>query len=137
MSNSLRLSALAVSLALLPLAAQEKARLVPDQIQMTTYVVGFLKKGANWGTGTKEESERIQERHLANLRKMAEAGKLIIAGPFSDNTGLRGMLIFKVSSIEEARGLAEQDPAVQAGRLALELHPWFAAQGLKVDIAPK
>lgn len=137
MSNSLRLSVLAVSLALLPLAAQEKARLVPDQIQMTTYVVGFLKKGANWGTGTKEESERIQERHLANLRKMAEAGKLIIAGPFSDNTGLRGMLIFKVSSIEEARGLAEQDPAVQVGRLALELHPWFAAQGLKVDIAPK
>jgi uncharacterized protein YciI len=137
MSNPLRIAVLAFSLASLSLSAQEKARIMPNQIQMTTYVVGFLRKGANWGTGTKEESERIQERHLANLRKMAEAGKLIVAGPFSDNGDLRGMLIFKVGSVEEARSLAEQDPAVQAGRLALELHPWFAAQGLKVDVAPK
>jgi uncharacterized protein YciI len=136
MSNPLRIAVLAFSLASLSLSAQEKARIMPNQIQMT-YVVGFLRKGANWGTRTKEESEHIQERHLANLRKMAEAGKLIVAGPFSDNGDLRGMLIFKVGSVEEARSLAEQDPAVQAGRLALELHPWFAAQGLKVDVAPK
>lgn len=133
MSHSIRIFLLALSLAPLALNAQETARTTPDKIQMTTYVVGFLKKGPNWGAGTKEEGERIQERHLANIRKMAEAGKLIVAGPFSDNGELRGMFIFKVASVEEARALAEQDPAIQTGRLALELHPWFAAEGLKVD----
>lgn len=128
-------TALALAVMLLPLVGQEKS-ILPDQIQMTQYVIGFLKRGPNAGTGTKEEAARIQELHLANIRKMANEGKLIIAGPFMDNTDLRGMFIFKVS-MEEARAAAEQDPAVKAGRLVLELHPWYAAQGLKLDVIPK
>jgi uncharacterized protein YciI len=128
-------TALALAVMLLPLAAQEK-RILPDQVQMTQYVMGFLKKGPNWSTGTKEEGARIQELHLANIRKMAEDGKLIIAGPFTDNGDIRGVFIFKVP-MEEARAAAEQDPAIKAGRLVLELHPWYAAQGLKLDAVPK
>jgi hypothetical protein len=43
------------------------------------------------------------------------------------------VFIFKVNSVEEARALAAPDPAIQSGRLVLELHPWYAAAGLKVD----
>jgi hypothetical protein len=42
------------------------------------------------------------------------------------------MFVFRVDTLEEARALAEQDPAVQAGRLALEWHPWFAAKNITV-----
>ena len=63
---------------------------------------------------------------------MAETGKLIIAGPFADGGDLRGMLIFRVDTPEEAKALAEQDPAVKAGRLVLEWHPWFAAKNITV-----
>jgi len=101
--------------------------------EMRTYVLGLLKKGPNSGKGTKEEIEQIQAGHMANIRKMAATGKLIVAGPFSDNGELRGMFIFDAASTEEVRAMAEADPAVQQGRLVLELHPWYAATGLKVD----
>jgi uncharacterized protein YciI len=69
---------------------------------------------------------------MAHIGKMADSGKLILAGPFTDNGELRGMLIFRVDSPEEAKALAEQDPAVKAGRLILEWHPWFAAKNITV-----
>ena len=100
---------------------------------MANYVLGILHKGPNWTAGTTPESEKIQEGHMANIRKMADAGKLAVAGPFSDDGDLRGMFIFHNATIEEARALIAADPAVKAGRLTVELHPWFAAAGLRVN----
>jgi hypothetical protein len=36
----------------------------------------------------------------------------------------------KVSSVEEVRTLASDDPAVKAGRLAVEVHPWMVQKGI-------
>jgi len=124
MSRTLLLVALAWVLA----AADNK-----PEYEMTSYVVGFFHRGPNAGKGDPAEAERLQEGHLANFGKLVEAGKLIVAGPFSDNTELRGMLIFKLSSVDEARTLMEADPMLKAGRLTLELHPWFAGAGLRVN----
>jgi len=101
--------------------------------EMTNYVVGLLYRGPNWTPESTPETQRIQEGHMANIRKMGELGKLAVAGPFSDHGDLRGMFIFRIESVEEARVLANADPAIQSGRLRLDLHPWFAASGLKVD----
>jgi len=103
------------------------------EYEMTTYVAGFFHRGPNWTAEQTDETRRIQEGHLANFQKLAEAGKLIVAGPFGDNGDLRGMLIFKLTSVDEARALMDADPALKAGRLTLDLHPWFAAAGLRVN----
>jgi len=103
------------------------------QYEMTHYVAGFFHKGPNWTAEQTDETRRMQEGHLANFAKLAEAGKLIVAGPFGDNGELRGMLIFKLESADEARKLMEADPMLKAGRLTLDLHPWFAAAGLRVN----
>ena len=124
MIKPLMLVALAVVLA----TAESK-----PQYEMTTYVVGFFHRGPNWTAEQTEETRRIQEGHLANFGKLAEAGKLIVAGPFGDNSDLRGMLIFKLNSVDEARTLMDADPALKTGRLTLDLHPWFAASGLRVN----
>jgi uncharacterized protein len=63
---------------------------------------------------------------------MGESGKLLVAGPFMDGGDLRGMFVFRVETLEEAKALAEQDPAVKAGRLVIEWHPWFAAKNITV-----
>jgi uncharacterized protein YciI len=56
--------------------------------------------------------------------------KLVVAGPFGDDGRLRGIFVFRVDSLDEARNLTQTDPAVQAGRLALELHPWLVPEGI-------
>ncbi|WP_157593110.1 YciI family protein [Rufibacter tibetensis] len=58
---------------------------------------------------------------------MAADGKLTLAGPFLDNGDVRGIFIFNVNTIEEA----EVDPAVKAGRLIMESHPWYGQKGAK------
>jgi len=100
--------------------------------EMTTYQVAFLRKGPAWTPGSTPELEKLQAAHLAHIGKMAASGKLVIAGPFSDGGELRGMFIFRVDTLEEAKALAEQDPAVKAGRLVLEWHAWFAAKNVVV-----
>src|SRR5262249_45007955 len=112
------------------LAADEKPE---PKYEMTRYVMGLLRTAPNRPVISAEETQRIQEGHMANIRKMAETGKLVVAGPFMDNTELRGVLIFKETTIEEAKAMVDQDPAIKAGRLVVELHPWFAAAGLRVN----
>ena len=96
---------------------------------MKRYVMAFLKRGPNQSQ-SKEEAERLQRAHMDNIGKMAEQGKLVIAGPFLDNGDIRGIYIFNVETIEEAEALTKTDPAIQAGRLVMELHPWYGSAAL-------
>lgn len=126
--RSLPLCFLAVSSVLL--AAE------PEAYEMTTYQVAFLRKGPAWTPAETEEVKAIQKGHMENIRRMGATGKLLIAGPFVDDGDLRGMFIFRVDTLEEAKALADQDPAVKAGRLVLEWHPWFAAKNVTVTAGP-
>jgi hypothetical protein len=62
---------------------------------------------------------------------MAEDGDLVLAGPFLDKGELRGIYIFDVPTVEEARQLTATDPAIQAGRLEMELRPWYGSAALR------
>jgi uncharacterized protein len=124
------------TLALLLFSAGVLAAAEPEEKwEMTTYQVAFLKRGPNWTPAETEETKAIQAGHMENIRRMGASGKLLIAGPFEDGGDLRGMFIFRVETLEEAKALAEQDPAVKAGRLRLEWHPWFAAKNVTVTAA--
>jgi uncharacterized protein YciI len=101
----------------------------PPQFDLDTYQLGLLRKGPNSGTGTKEEAEKIQAGHMANIGKMAQSGKLIAAGPMMDNGDLRGIFLFK-ASMEEAKALAAEDPAIKAGRLRMEIFTWMGPKGI-------
>lgn len=118
-----------------PLSAGQSGTTLPpqSQIKMTTYVLGILRKGPHWGEGTADERQRIQEGHLGNIRKMASMGKLIVAGPV-DDANLRGIFIFSTSSVDEAKALVKDDPAIATERLVVDFYPWYAAVGLKVDL---
>jgi len=110
----------------------------PGGFEMATYYVGFLYRGAKWTPESTPETEKLQKAHLDNIQRMAREGKLLVAGPFLDDGDLRGLYVFTVGSMEEARAFAETDPAIRAGRLRLELHPWYAAKNIKVTAtAPK
>jgi|SRR5262252_2617411 len=91
---------------------------------MTTVYLVLLKKGPAWTAEETPETKALQKAHLKNIQMMWEAKKLIIAGPI-DDADLRGIFVFKAASVEEARKLASEDPAVKAGRLVAEVYPWW------------
>ncbi len=95
---------------------------------MKQYVMVFLMAGDK---RDQDETERtkIQEGHMAHINKLAEAGYVIMAGPFGDDTEYQGILLFDVDTVEEAVKLESEDPAVKAGRLIIEAHPWWGAKG--------
>ena len=97
--------------------------------KMTTVYLAFLTRGDKWTPEKTPQTEAIQKAHMDNINRLAETKKLVVAGPFGDNGTLRGIFVFKVGSLAEAKALAETDPAVQAGRLALDIHPWLIPEG--------
>jgi uncharacterized protein YciI len=105
------------------------AQLGADQYGMRKYVMAFLKKGPNRDR-TKEEADSLQRAHMDNITRMAEAGKLVVAGPFFDDGEVRGIYIFAVESLAEAEALTNTDPAIQAGSLAMELREWYGSAAL-------
>ena len=117
-------------LTLLPVLALAEEK-PPDKPEMKTYYLVFSLKGPNRGQDS-TESAKIQEAHLAHLTKMYKEGKMAIAGPLLDDQDLRGICVYDVKSLEEAKALAEADPAVKAGRLKVEVHPWMSQRGAKL-----
>jgi len=100
-----------------------------DDYGMKTYVMAFLKRGSN-DSIQPEEASKLQNEHLKNIMKMADEGKLVLAGPFMDNGELRGIYIFNVETIKEAEELTNTDPSIKAGVLAMELKQWYGSAAL-------
>ncbi len=101
-------------------------KLGADKYGMHKYVVAFLKRGPNRSQDSLEAA-KLQRAHLDNINRLAEEGKLVLAGPFLDDGDLRGIYIFDVETIEEAEKLTASDPAIKAGSLIMELHPWYGS----------
>ncbi|TNE55322.1 MAG: hypothetical protein EP344_13385 [Bacteroidetes bacterium] len=104
-------------------------RVGADKYGMRSYVLAYLKAGPNRSQDSLEAAE-LQKAHLKNITRLAAEGKLVLAGPFLDDGETRGIYIFNVETLEEAAALTETDPAVQAGRLVMELHPWYGSAAL-------
>jgi len=97
-----------------------------DEYGMKQYVIAFLKKGDYQEPDSIKEAE-VQRAHLDNIFRMMNEGKLSLAGPFLDTGDIRGIYIFNVPTIEEAKTLTETDPAIQSGRFVMELHPFYGS----------
>jgi uncharacterized protein len=136
MKHFVILALLTVGLSL-PLVAQT-AKPEPREFEMkegdTTYVMRryimvLLHKGKKADKIPKDQLEKIQAGHMENINRLAKEGKLLVAGPFGDDTDLRGIFILDCETVEEAKQLVDTDPAVVAGRLRAEYHPWWTARG--------
>jgi uncharacterized protein YciI len=99
-----------------------------DTVLMQQYFIAFLKRGP-LRSQSKNEADSLQTLHLNHLARMYELGYADISGPFGDDGDIRGITIYNTPTLAIADSLANLDPMVQAGRLIIEMHPWWAAKG--------
>jgi uncharacterized protein YciI len=102
-----------------------------DTILMQQYFIAFLKKGSIRAT-IEEEVEQLQKEHQAHLTKMYDLGYADISGPLGNDGDIRGITIYNVPTLKMADSLAKADPMVQAGRLEVEVRPWWAGKGFSL-----
>jgi len=125
-----------------PAAAQPAAAAVqpaapppPDATPlMATYYVALLRRGQGWTATITPEIQATLDGHMANIRRLAAEGKLLLAGPFLDQAGpgtLAGLFVLQAGSLVEAQQLAASDPAVRAGRFVAEVLPWLGPRSLQ------
>lgn len=108
--------------------AELARQLGADEYGMKKYVIAFLKRGPTKLTG--KDADELQKAHLNNIIRLADEGKLVVAGPFRDDGEVRGIFILNVETVEEAKKLTESDPAVQRGTLQFDLRPWYGSAAL-------
>ena len=96
--------------------------------EMKQYWLVFLLKGTNRSQDSLTAA-KIQEGHMANIERLAREGKIVMAGPMGYNKDLRGIFIIDAKDSAEAASYVNTDPAIIAGRMRFELHPWWTAKG--------
>jgi uncharacterized protein YciI len=100
-------------------------------VGLEAYELVMLRRPADAPSYDDEALERIQAGHLAYHAQLREAGQVVTNGPLTDqpDESLRGLTFYRTGSLTEARRLAEADPAVQAGRLAVDVMTWYCPAG--------
>jgi uncharacterized protein YciI len=93
------------------------------------YVFGFLRAHPERAEIPAEKAQEIQKLHITHLDRMGSMGYLVAAGPLGD-PDLRGVILFQGITLEKARELASQDPAVQNKRLIVDVAPWPGPPGI-------
>jgi uncharacterized protein YciI len=101
-----------------------------DDYGMKSYILVILKTGPN-KMSDQAKLDILFDGHMKNIQKMANLGKLIVAGPFGENKeSYRGIFILNVNTLEEARTLLESDPTIREKVLEPEFYQWYGSAAL-------
>ena len=101
--------------------AELAKQLTADERGMKKYVLVVLKTGPN-KVPAGPERDAMFKGHFANMGRLASEKKLALAGPLDGVDGWRGLFVFAVADIEQARQLAATDPVLVNGEMVAEYH---------------
>jgi len=96
--------------------------------EMKQYWLVFLLRGQNTNQDSATAAQ-LQAGHMANITRLHNEGVIVMAGPMGYNKDLRGIFIMDAKDSTTAANYVKTDPAVIAGRLRFEVHPWWTAKG--------
>ena len=102
-------------------------RLGADERGMRAYVLVILKTGPTRVPDGEKRTEMFAG-HFANMSRLSKAGKLVLAGPFTEDPDKwRGLFVFAVADVDEARSLVNTDPVIVNGEMVAEYHRWYGS----------
>jgi uncharacterized protein YciI len=96
--------------------------------EMKKYFLVFLLKGDNRGQDSATAAQ-LQQGHMANITRLHNEGVIVMAGPMGYDKDLRGIFIVDAKDSATAAAHVKTDPAIIAGRMKFEIHPWWTAKG--------
>lgn len=105
------------------------SRLGADAYGMRTYVMVLLEAGEARAED-RSMTQELMDGHLANIARLADEGKMVLAGPFGSPSPYRGLFLFATDNLDTAQTWMNSDPAVQAGMLRGSFHPWYGSAAL-------
>ena len=101
-----------------------------DDYGMKYYVLVILKTGTN-DVQDKQKRDSLFAGHFENINRLADEGKLIVAGPIAKNDkNYRGIFILDVTTFEEASKMLQADPTIQENVFDVELYKWYGSAAL-------
>lgn len=109
--------------------AELARKLGADEYGMRSYVLVTLVSGQQ-EVSDPEQRKEIFAGHFSNMGRLAEEGKLVLAGPLIEAGAKRGIFILNVATLEEAKKLVETDPAVKAGVFDFEMNKFYGSAAL-------
>lgn len=114
------------------LAQEGKPSKRPEEM-IRRYWFVLLTRGSNRNQDSLTAA-KIQEGHLANIKRLYMDGKIKVAGPFGEDnhagsSDWQGLFVFDCASKEEVEQLLQTDPAIKAGRMVYLVKPWYTLPG--------
>jgi uncharacterized protein YciI len=100
-----------------------------DAYGMRSYVLVLLRS-SDHPVPKGPQRDAMFKGHMANMQRLAKAGKLVMAGPLDGREGLRGLFVFAVKDIAAARTLVATDPVIARGEMVAEYHDFYASAAL-------
>lgn len=79
--------------------------------------------GPAWQNGIGFREQPGVEVHVQYMAALLAEGKLVMGGPFLDDSG--GTMVYQAADLAEAESVAQSDPAVQNGLLQVVVRPWL------------
>src|SRR5262245_12748617 len=130
-TRSLLTVTLGIVLSCVVVNAQEHKQAETPESKLLQFQMALLKRGPKWSPEPSRERMQMRQRHVAHIRSMIEANKLMIAGQIQNDNELVEVQIFRTKSGDEANGWLNADPMIVAGYLVAELHPWWSEDVMK------
>ena len=94
---------------------------IPQDMQ--PYFLAMYVKGPKHLKAQTPEHAEVSKAHLRCIRRMIEEKKYMFAGPFIEDGDNQGMAVVAAATAQEAKRIADGDPAISSGHMAVRLQP--------------
>jgi len=102
-----------------------------DEYGMKSYIMVILRTGPAQISDTTKRKEYFRG-HFDNIKKLADEGKLVLAGPISKNSNeFRGIFVLNTTDFEEAKKMLENDPTVREKIFEADLYNWYCSAAIQ------
>src|SRR5438046_1928360 len=123
-------------LIVLLLIASSAVHAQKPESKLVEFQMALLKRGPNWNPDLAKNAPALLKQHLEYVQSLLSSGQVVIAGPVRDESNLAGVYIFRAKSAAEAKSWVDKDPAVLAGVMIAEMHPWWSEDVMKKPVTP-